>query len=341
MSTYDNTITHILADLPERPTAADYRRAAQNLLPYMREHVPPMGEGDSIARLRFLTLVARRDLSLARLIEGHLDATQILREAQRTADSTKLYAIWASGGPSDTTKITGEPMAGELKGSKNFCSGSDIVDHALLHVNASDQLIELDMRSVASRERLKFEEGQWKSAAFSQTHTWTVTFDSLPITRANLVGECKWYFERPGFCLGALAPAACWAGGAMGLVDAVRDRTLKDGHARAHLGAMVAATCSMQSMLSWGAGQVDADPGNTTGNMFPTALLVRHHIERACTEILDRFGRTLGPRPYVFETDNARRIAELTVYIRQCHAERDLEELGGYLENHRQFPSAW
>jgi len=122
-------------------------------------------------------------------------------------------------------------------------------------------------------------------------------------------------------------------------VDSVRQRTLKDGHAKAHLGAMAALACSMQSLLRWGAQQIDADPDNTSGQLFPSALLVRHHIDRGCSEILDRFGRTLGPRPYAFERDNARRIAELTLYTRQCHAERDLEELGTYLEEHPEFLS--
>ena len=124
----------------------------------------------------------------------------------------------------------------------------------------------------------------------------------------------------------------------MALVNSLRQRTLKDGHAKAHLGAMAAVICGMQSMLRWGAEQIDADPVNRSGQLFPAALMVRHQIERGCTEILDRFGRTLGPRPYAFEKDNARRIAELTLYIRQCHAERDLEELGDYLAEHPEFP---
>jgi hypothetical protein len=47
----------------------------------------------------------------------------------------------------------------------------------------------------------------------------------------------------------------------------------------------------------------------------------------------------LSPRPFAFEADSARRIAELNLYIRQCHAERDLEELGAYLEEHPEFPA--
>ncbi|WP_298447476.1 hypothetical protein [uncultured Marinobacter sp.] len=340
MNTDDKGIAQLLGGLPETPTASDYRIVAQKLLPYIHAHVPFMGEGHSLARLSFLTTIARHDLGLARLIEGHLDATQILREAQCPAGKDMLYAIWASGGPADTSQITQSDVTGrstELNGSKPFCSGSDIVDRALVYIYPSEQIIEINLRTIDAGKRLVFDGGLWKSNAFSETHTWTVTFNDLPITQADYVGEPTWYFERPGFCLGALAPAACWAGGAIALVDSVRERTLKDGHAKAHLGAMAASAHSMQLMLKWGAEQIDADPTNQSGSMFPVALLVRHHIERGCTEILDRFGRTLGPRPFAFEADNARRIAELNLYIRQCHAERDLEELGAYLEEHSGF----
>jgi hypothetical protein len=343
MSIDNQALAECLADLPESPTANDYRDAAMALLPYVEATVPPMGEGLSLSRLRFLTGVAHRDLGLARLIEGHLDATQILREAGCTAQSGKLYGIWASGGPTDTTDITGGPGdhgSASLTGAKPFCSGSDIVDRALLYVYPAEQLLDVNMRGAGSRKCLRFEAGQWRSAAFAETHTWAVRFEDFPLTEENRVRGPKWYFDRPGFCLGALAPAACWAGGAMGLVDSVRQRKLNDGHARAHLGAMVSSVCSMNAMLKWGADQIDADPDNTSGTLFPSALLVRHHIERACTEILDRFGRTLGPRPFAFEETNARRIAELTLYIRQCHAERDLEEVGSYLEKHPQFCSS-
>jgi len=42
---------------------------------------------------------------------------------------------------------------------------------------------------------------------------------------------------------------------------------------------------------------------------------------------LDRFGRATGPQLLAFDPDTVRRYSELTLYIRQCHAERDLESL--------------
>ncbi|BES70559.1 hypothetical protein RE428_15770 [Marinobacter nanhaiticus D15-8W] len=337
----DSELHGLLSDLPGSPTAKQYRNLARALLPYIQAHVPPMGEGRSLARLQFLIEVARRDLGLARILEGHLDATQILHEAERTAEPGALYGVWASGGPDDTTHFMQSEAIGArdaLSGSKPFCSGSDIVDRALVYVYPNEQLVDVDMQAASAEHRLRFERGQWKAQAFSETHTWTVTFDQLPIGPEQKVGEQKWYFERPGFCLGTLAPAACWAGGASGLVDHVRQRTLKGGHAKAHLGAIVAASQSNVAMLEWGATRIDTDPANEQGHMFATALLVRHLIERNCTEVLDRFGRALGPRPFAFDEVNARRTTELQLYIRQCHAESDLEELGTHLAAHPNFP---
>jgi hypothetical protein len=41
-----------------------------------------------------------------------------------------------------------------------------------------------------------------------------------------------------------------------------------------------------------------------------------------------RFGRAYGPRPLPFEARIARLFHELSLYIRQSHAESDLEDLG-------------
>lgn len=58
------------------------------------------------------------------------------------------------------------------------------------------------------------------------------------------------------------------------------------------------------------------------------ALQVRHLIEQACTDTLKRFARCMGPGPLAKSADIARRYAELDLFLRQSHAERDLEALG-------------
>jgi hypothetical protein len=43
--------------------------------------------------------------------------------------------------------------------------------------------------------------------------------------------------------------------------------------------------------------------------------------------VLDHFARATGPALLAFDEAVSQRFAELTLYIRQCHAERDLQAL--------------
>jgi len=58
------------------------------------------------------------------------------------------------------------------------------------------------------------------------------------------------------------------------------------------------------------------------------ALRVRALAEATATEVMHRVGRALGASPPSHDEAHGRRVADLTVYIRQHHAERDLAELG-------------
>ena len=58
------------------------------------------------------------------------------------------------------------------------------------------------------------------------------------------------------------------------------------------------------------------------------ALQLRHLIEQMGAEILQRFSRAYGPYPLSMDEKTARRYQEAALYMRQSHAERDLEGLG-------------
>jgi len=55
---------------------------------------------------------------------------------------------------------------------------------------------------------------------------------------------------------------------------------------------------------------------------------VRSVVERAATHVLDLAGRALGPAPMCMEDAHARRWADLTVFMRQSHADKDWQWLG-------------
>lgn len=101
-----------------------------------------------------------------------------------------------------------------------------------------------------------------------------------------------------------------------------------DPHTLAHLGAVDAALAAGEAMLSVAACAVDEDPLNRKGMAELMARRTRAVIETAVEEAIARTGRALRPAPLCRDAQHAKRVADLTMYVRQSHAERDLERLG-------------
>lgn len=284
--------------------------------------VPLPGSGRTAERHRRLFEVGREDLSLARLVEAHWDALAILAEAGHEAVPNALYGVWAAEGPDKTIRRNGSL----LSGSKPFCSGAGIVDRALVTVREPEPgLVDVDLRG--NRDAIDFDESSWKTSAFAETGTCLATFREASIQQRDIVGPGGWYLRRIGFWHGACGPAACWAGGAAGLLDWASRQTRDDPHTLAHLGAIKAAVWSMRAALRISGDEIDANCDDFE-EARARALTLRHIVEQSCTDVIRRLARAYGPHPLAMDEAIARRYMELDIYVRQSHAERDLETLG-------------
>jgi alkylation response protein AidB-like acyl-CoA dehydrogenase len=307
------------------------RQRLLNLATAGQLDLPLPGHGRTAERLFALYELGRLDLSLARLAEAHTDALAILSESGRKASpellgGETLYGVWAADGPQSRLNLHRESDGSlRLEGTKRYCSGAPLLDAALVTAHHADEvyLVEVRLRGPA----LEMDAGEWASPAFRDTATATVTFKDVVVRQTDLVGEPNWYLQRPGFWHGALGPAACWAGGAVGLIDAARKLTRHDPHFKAQLGALEAAEWGFGALLHQAGDEIDADPDDMHTEARRRALMARHLIERLCTDTLDRFGRATGPQLLAFDASTVQRYAELTLFIRQCHAERDLASI--------------
>jgi len=292
------------------------------------ESLPLPGGGETAKRHVRLMELGRENLSLARLAEAHFDAVAILTAAGRVPQQGVVYGVWAAEKPGEVVHLDTAAMT--ISGTKQFCSGAGIVDRALVTVDPPDPLlVDLDL----SQGGVRVDLSEWHTPAFVHTNTAVVTFEGVAISEGAVLCERGWYLRRPGFWHGALGPASCWAGGALGVVDFARGQSRKDPHTLAHLGAMDAAAWELEALLRVSGEEADAAPMDAAAAHL-RALRVRHLVERTSTEILERLGRAYGPYPLAFVEEMATRCQELTVYLRQCHAERDLAALGEALLTH-------
>jgi alkylation response protein AidB-like acyl-CoA dehydrogenase len=295
--------------------------------------MPVPGQGATAARHLRLMAVGCQDLELARLAEAHWDAIAILAEANRQPESEAIYGVWAS-------EIHGEKLALKpngssllLSGTKRFCSGTGIVTNALVTVTEPQHFL-VDVQLPRDGNSVCFDESDWKTNAFAAIHTTKATFNDLPIRQDQIVGPGNWYLERVGFWWGACGPAACWAGGGQALANYALVQQRQDAHSLAHLGAMQAAVWQLRSCLIEAGRQIDTD-ATTPVSARIIALTLRHLVEQACTDILRRFARAYGPRPLISDERISRLYQELDLYLRQSHAERDLEQLGRALQTEK------
>jgi alkylation response protein AidB-like acyl-CoA dehydrogenase len=297
--------------------------------------MPLPGAGQTSERHRRLMEVGRENLSLARLAEAHWDAVAILAEAGRKAKDDTIYGVWASAKPGQELSLHQDGNKLLVDGRKMFCSGAGIVDRALVTVSLpSSQLVDVDLR--INRNSVLLDHSEWKAAAFSETKTASALFKNAQISSDDLIGASQWYVQRPGFWHGACGPAACWAGGAAGFLDYALSQARHDPHTLAHLGAMHASVWALNAYLHIAGREIDATVQDYE-LAHVRALTVRHLVEQACTDVLRRLPRAYGPYPLAMNESVVSRYQELDLYLRQCHAERDLEALGRNLRLRETF----
>jgi hypothetical protein len=146
---------------------------------------------------------------------------------------------------------------------------------------------------------------------------------------AEPVGETGWYLERPGFAWGGAGVAAIWFGASVALgrrLLAATQARPPDQVALMHLGAVDAALSRARAVLVDAAGLADSEAGAAGADL--ASQRVRQVVADTAHEVLDRVGSALGPGPLTSEEEHARRVADLTVYLRQHHGERDRARLG-------------
>lgn len=318
-------------------TGATMREVMIGLLRAGRLDLPLPGVGETARRLLALCQLAREDLSAGRLAEAHADAIAILAETGAAAPSG-LLGVWAAEGPSSHVCAVWERSGWQLDGIKQYCSGLGIVDHALVTARGDDGpllfVLPLDHPGIC------IDRSTWRTVALAATSTGTVTIVGAHLPPTSLVGAPGFYLDRPGFWHGAVGVAACWVGGAMGVAERLRDSDRDDSHTLAHVGAIDAECWSFAALLGVAGRQIDDDPLDLLGEARIRALTMRHLVERGCRDILDRAGRALGPGPLALDGEHGQLVADLTLYIRQHHAERDLEQLGRLARSLEQAPRA-
>lgn len=312
------------------------------------EQAPRPGQGQTRALFETLATMAAADLTAARIAEAHLDALAILDQCEQTrgdrtgsgpaelAPANQSWGVFAAEGA--TERLRARHLDGHwvLTGTKPWCSLAGSLSHALVTGHTAESSRRLFAVTLAD-PGVTVQSGAWVSRGLVGVPSGPVDFNEVP---AVPVGDDDWYLRRPGFAWGGIGVAAVWWGGAIGVARELHRSTQTrepDQIALAHLGAIDVSLAASAAALAAAATAIDAGLADGTAGAL-LAARVRGLVARTVEDVITRVGHALGPAPLALDDRHARRVADLQLYVRQHHAERDDATLGRMLVSQAGLP---
>ena len=296
--------------------------------------LPLPGAGATHERWRGLADLGRTDLALAKVVEPHHDAQAICHDLGHPMPRPgTLWEVWAAEPPGTRLEAIAADGGWRLSGRKPFCSGAGLATHALVTAEAAGEsrLFAVDVAAGRADGTVLLDPSAWAGPGMAAADTRTLRFAAAEATAVGPLGCLRRTprllarRDRRRVLLGrrCLRRRGDPAGGVAAGAPSIRTRR--------------------PTSVRWPQPSTAAAPrcGYRPTRSTPTvddesldqaryrAESVRATVVAAAEEIVTRVGHALGPAPLALDAEHARRVADLQVFLRQHHAERDLAALGG------------
>lgn len=280
-----------------------------------RLDLPVPGSGRTWARWCGLAELAAEDLALARFAEGHVDAVAILAEAGQEP-RPGCYGVFAARGRDSTVTARPDVDGLRLDGARRYASGARVLDRALVDVDGPEGrlLVDVDLGDPG----VAMADGDWQAVGMAATDTITVVLDGMVVPADAVVGPVDFYVGRPGFGHGGAGVAACWWGGAVGVVRRLAHATVgrPGGPGGRHLAAAAITVRDLGTVLERAAHDLDMDPDDVE-RARERATVVRAAVHRGCLSVLADCWAGGGTGATTGDVVVARLLADLPVYLTQ------------------------
>jgi len=309
------------------------------------------------AEWELLRRVAAADASVARVLDGHLNAVERLevaaepelreRELAAVSAGLRLLGVWGADpgpGEGDPARLVEVGAGHVLRGVKTFCSGAGGVDAAMVMVGNDEgeapALVLLDCGAEVEVDR-----GWYRAAGLRASESHRVVFHDAPVTA--VLGGPGELARDPWFSRDAMRTAATWAGMVDAAVDAALDelaaRRAEEPLAQLAAGRIEAARGTVDAWLDQAAAVADdaiatADPdrlhsplpdgGKRRRSPRATGIAMRAEIDRAAKLVLGEAAAACGSHPFVTggRLDRARR--DLETFLLQHRLDPLVAKLG-------------
>lgn len=304
-----------------------------------------------VAELDLLRRTGHDDPSAGRLLEGHVNALELVgrlgnaaqrERAARDAAGGRLFGMWNTQ-DDDGVKLIPRGDAFKLNGRKTFASGAGRVSRGLITAAWPDgrsQLVLVAMDAVQTTIDTTF----WRPLGMEASESYAVAFDGVTLDASDLIGGPAAYEASPWFLGGAIRFVAVHAG----ILERLRDETAvflrelgrdKSPFQQTRLAEIAASAASAVNWLAPGAAAWDAfdrEPSQSHADtVVAVADLARIDVERAAFATIERVERSVGARGLLEPRPFGRLLRDLSMYVRQPAPDAALARIAERTSNHQ------
>ncbi len=273
--------------------------------------------------------VARADLGLGRIFDGHLNGVERLAvqappelaeaELAEVAAGRLRLGVWGADpgpGEGDPAQLDTLRDGARLHGTKVFCSGAGGIQRAWVLVRGPEDPGPVRLAYVDLTADCEIDAGWWRGAGMRGSASHRVTFHGARVLA--VVGGPGALLLQPWFARDAVRTAATWAGGLEAAVeDALAILAAKPGSGDIEQLAAAQLRTHALTARRWlehaGVALDVAEPVDPAGE----ALHLRDALSHEVRSGLDEAARAVGSRAYATGSVLERVTRDLTTYTKQ------------------------
>lgn len=291
--------------------------------------------------------MGRGNLSLGRIIEGHINALMLIDTFGTSQQKDKyfnharkgaLFGVWNTENPQESVKFRKSGTSSVLSGAKSFCTGALNLDFAIVtaHRAKKTQMLIVD---VGENPNLKEDWSLWDPIGMKASVSCRIDFTGTYVRDNQFLGKPQDYYKEPIFSWGGARFSAVQFGGARHIVDNVlndlskRKRT-DDPYQKYRLGKMAILMKTAELWISE-ANQIQQKNVKEISPMERVnfANMMRSACLEICEEIISIAEKAVGVQGIMLDHPLEQTIRDLRVYLKQAGPDAALVSVGHFITN--------
>ncbi len=316
---------------------------------------------DTPQLLQWLKSIGRKDLSLGRIYEGHINALLLIHrfgsEEQKEkwftdAQNGCLFGVWNTGNDQPLAIHLQNTQQFLLSGKKTFASGAGLVQRALVTGNIQGEGKEGWQMCIINGNELSddaIDYDSWHPMGMKNSISYTVDLTGYTGAASDLVGNKDNYYQQPYFSAGSIRFCAVQLGGAEAIfnysIDYLKSlRRTDDPFQQARIAQMATELATgdlwiQQAGIYWDEWSEEAAQKD---KLIAFANMTRTAIEGICLTVTELASKCVGARGLGEAFGIGQKIRDLQFYLRQPAPDAALTDVAKYvIQSEQNIEALW